>query len=431
MMIYNIANVLTGIIESIMMLMLCETFCTKRKNLPSWAYGMGVIAVTAMINTSNTFFNFGMLNVVIMIFSFFVMSFLYSGKLPTRAIVSVLNYLLIIIVEIMIMFSITIIYDITVSDAVNIPTYRLLGTILSKMISLLIVNILRVRFKHNSLYMSTSYCLLFFLMFLSSTATVFLIFKLSYDSEGAYMYNLSILCAFGVLFSTFFALFLYERLAKQAETIRNQEQYEMYLKTQLKHLDDIMITQKQIKKFKHDFNNYFIGLKSYIKNGDFQEASNYIGELEEKFNHGKDIIETGNTALDAILSTKIAIAESKGISVNTKIQIPENISVDPIDMCVIFGNALDNAVEACDRTETTDKKISITIICKDKAVLCKIVNTAPKPVSSLLDTSKSDKQNHGFGLENIKMALSKYNANPTIERTDTEFILKFVIFTKE
>lgn len=431
MMIYNIANVLTGLIESIMMLMLCETFCAKRQNLPSWAYGMGVIAVTAMINISNTFFNFGMLNVVIMIFSFFVMSFLYSGKLPTRAIVSVLNYLLIIIVEIMIMFSITIIYDITVSDAVNIPTYRLLGTILSKMISLLIVNILRVRFKHNSLYMSTSYWLLFFLMFLSSTATVFLIFKLSYDIEGAYMYNLSILCEFGVLFSTFFALFLYERLAKQAETIRNQEQYEMYLKTQLKHLDDIMITQKQIKKFKHDFNNYFIGLKSYIKNGDFQEASNYIGELEEKFNHGKDIIETGNTALDAILSTKIAIAESKGISVNTKIQIPENISVDPIDMCVIFGNALDNAVEACDRTETTDKKISITIICKDKAVLCKIVNTAPKPVSSLLDTSKSDKQNHGFGLENIKMALSKYNANPTIERTDTEFILKFVIFTKE
>ena len=71
------------------------------------------------------------------------------------------------------------------------------------------------------------------------------------------------------------------------------------------------------------------------------------------------------------------------------------------------------------------------IICKDKAVLCKIVNTAPKPVSSLLNTSKSDKQNHGFGLENIKMALSKYNANPTIERTDTEFTLKFVIFTKE
>ncbi len=431
MTIHNIANVLTGLIEAIMMIMLCEAFCTKRDNLPSWAYGVGVIALTAMINISNTFFNFGMLNVVVMILSFFAMSFLYIGKLPTRAIISVLNYLLIIIVEIMIMFSITIVYDITVSDAVNIPTYRLLGTIVSKMLSLLIANIIRIKLKQKSLYMSTSYWLLFFLMFLSSTATVFLIFKLSYDIEGAYMYNLSILCAFGVLFSTIFALFLYERLAKQAETIRNQEQYELHLKTQLKHLDDILITQKQIKKFKHDFNNYAIGLQAYIKDGDFQGASNYIKELEEKFNHGEDIIETGNTALDAILSTKIAIAESKGIAVNTKIQIPEDISVEPIDMCVIFGNALDNAIEACERIETENKNISITIICKDEAILCKVVNSAPKPVNSLLGTSKADKKNHGFGLENIKTTLAKYNANPTIERTDTEFTLKFVIFTKE
>lgn len=430
MTIHNIANALTGLIEAIMMIMLCEAFCIKREHLPSWAYGIGIIALTAMINISNTFFNFGMLNAIVMIFSFFVMSFLYVGKLPTRAIISVLNYLLIIIVEIMVMFSITIIYDITVSDAVNVPTYRLLGTIVSKMLSLLIVNIMRIRFKKKSLYMSTSYWLLFFLMFLSSTATVFLIFKLSYDVEGAYMYDFSILCAFGVLFSTIFALFLYERLANQVETIRNQEQYEQHLKTQLKHLDDILITQKQIKKFKHDFNNYAIGLKAYIKDGDFQGASDYVKELEDKFNHGEDIIETGNTALDAILSTKIAIAESKGIAVNTKIQIPEDISVDPIDMCIIFGNALDNAIEACERTETTEKKIGITIICKDEAVLCKIVNTAPKPVNSLLVTSKVDKQNHGFGLENIRTALSRYNANPAIERTDAEFTLKFVIFTK-
>ena len=74
MTIYNIANVLTGLIEAIMMIMLCEAFCTKRDNLPSWAYGVGVIALTAMINISNTFFNFGMLNVVVMILSFFAMS---------------------------------------------------------------------------------------------------------------------------------------------------------------------------------------------------------------------------------------------------------------------------------------------------------------------------------------------------------------------
>lgn len=430
MTIYNIADILTGLVEAVMMIILCGTFCKKRDNLPMGAYVIGVVAVAATINISNAMFNFGMLNVVIMILSFFAMAFLYKSKVATRAILAVLQYLILVITEVLVLFVITLIYDVTVSTVVNTNSYRLLGIIASKMLAFLVINIIRYKYRGNR-YMSTSYWILFFMIFLSSVATMFLIFKLSYDIEGAYMYNLSVLCCFGLLFSTVFALYLYEHLTKQAETIRNQEQYEQHLKTQLKHLDDILITQKQIKKFKHDFNNYVIGLQAYIKDGDFQGASNYINELQEKFNHGEDIIETGNTALDAILSTKIAIAESKNIVVSTKIQIPEDISVDPIDMCIIFGNALDNAIEACDRVSATDKKIGITIICKDEAVLCKVVNTAPKSENVLLDTSKTDKQNHGFGLENIKTALAKYNANPTIERTDTEFTLKFVIFTKE
>ena len=119
------------------------------------------------------------------------------------------------------------------------------------------------------------------------------------------------------------------------------------------------------------------------------------------------MIETGNTALDAILSTKIAIAKSKGIYVTTKIQIPEDIAIEPIDMCIIFGNALDNAIEACERSKINKRRISVTIICRDEAVLCKVVNTASKSETIALGTSKRDKRNHGFGLGNIKTALAK------------------------
>ena len=226
-------------------------------------------------------------------------------------------------------------------------------------------------------------------------------------------------------------MYLYEHLAKQAETIRTQDQYERHLKMQLKHLDDILISQKQIKKFKHDFSNFQIGLQAYLDSGDLVGAGKYLKALRDKMENSDSIIETGNTALDAILSTKIAIAQSKKIDVLTKIQIPEDIMIDPIDMCIIFGNALDNAIEACDRVNNQDRRISITIICKGEVVLCKIVNTAPIITEDSLYTSKEDKQNHGFGLENIKTALAKYNANPTIERNNAEFILKFVIFTKE
>lgn len=162
MTIYNIADILTGLIEAIIMLMLCETFCTKRENVPFWAYGVGVGVLAIMINLSNSVFNFGMLNVVVMILSFFAMSFLYKGKVSIKAIISVLNYLLIIIIEVMVLFGITIIYGVTVAEVVNNPTYKLLGIIISKTLVFLIVNIVRLKLKSNSFYMSTSYWLLFF-----------------------------------------------------------------------------------------------------------------------------------------------------------------------------------------------------------------------------------------------------------------------------
>lgn len=427
--IYNVADLLTGLIEAIIMLMLCQTFCKERKNLSFRIYAIAAIAVAITINVSNKIFNFGILNIVLMTLAFFAMSFLYKSKTATKVIIAVLQYLILVITEVMTLFSLTLIFGVTVYEVINTNTYRLLGIIVSKMLAFLVVSIIRYKYRKNN-YMNTSYWALFFLMFLTSVVTIFLIFRFSYDVEKTNMYNLSVLCCFGLFFSTIFALYLYEHTTKQAEKIQEQEQYEHHLRTQLKHFDDILITQKQIKKFKHDFENFKIGLSAYLERNDIAGAKAYLRNLQEKISLEKSVVETGNTALDSILSTKIAIAESKGIIVKKKIQIPENISIEPIDMCVIFGNVLDNAIEACERVENGHKLIIINIICKDEVLLCKISNTAQFIDNNNLETSKEDKNNHGFGLENIKTTLAKYNSNLIIEKFKNKFILKFVIFLK-
>ena len=204
MTIYNIADMLTGLVEAIMMLMLCESFCTKKENMPFWSYVIGIIAVAAVIDISNIFFDVGVLSIAIMILSFFIMSFLYSSKIQTRAIISVLNFLLSSISEIIVMFMIALIYHASVFEVINIPAYRLMGIIVSKALALSIVNALRLKLKNNSPYMGISYWLLFFLMFISSTATILLIFRLTYTTNDAYVYNISLLCTCGILLSTFF-----------------------------------------------------------------------------------------------------------------------------------------------------------------------------------------------------------------------------------
>ena len=133
-------------------------------------------------------------------------------------------------------------------------------------------------------------------------------------------------------------------------------------------------------------------------------------------------------ALDALLSTKKALAESKDILFNLKVQIPERLPIEPLDLCVIFGNALDNAIEACDKI-SEKREIDVTIAMQNDFLFCKIINTAQRG-GTISKTSKADKNNHGFGLENIKTALAKYDSKPQIEYDDNKFTLKFVICVK-
>lgn len=70
-------------------------------------------------------------------------------------------------------------------------------------------------------------------------------------------------------------------------------------------------------------------------------------------------------------------------------------------------------------------------MCKSEVFFSRMANSMPKLLDKRLRTSKADNKNHGFGLENMKVSLAKYSAVPSIERTDSEFILKFVIFTRE
>ena len=206
-----------------------------------------------------------------------------------------------------------------------------------------------------------------------------------------------------------------------------KQQYEQQIISQSKHVDEILVMQKQIKKFRHDSSHHFTALKYFFANNQNQDGLSYIEKINSDLEN-TEIVDTGNTAFDAIISTKKALAESKNIEFTIQIQIPEKLKVDAVDLCVIFGNSLDNAIEACEKLEN-QRMINVSAIYDDCQLICKITNTA-LPSTSDLQTTKSDKENHGFGLDNIKQALSKYNHVMKIDQTDKEFILSFIIFNK-
>lgn len=145
-------------------------------------------------------------------------------------------------------------------------------------------------------------------MFAESIMVVFLIFKLSYDNHTQYMYNISVITSFALIFSTFFALYLFEQMAKQSEEIGRQRQYEQQMKSQAKHFDEILQSQKELRKIRHDIKNHIITLRGLCADNDIIGVLNYLDNVSSMLSETSASVKTGNVAFDAILNTKKATA---------------------------------------------------------------------------------------------------------------------------
>ena len=255
----------------------------------------------------------------------------------------------------------------------------------------------------------------------------FLLFWMSAQIIPLSFNALAVAGSVGVFFSAFTTMTLYERLVKQKEAIRRQVQRTQALNNQIKYLDEMVVKQQALRRFKHDLSNQFLVLNDYLNRKDVDGAQAYLGSLTQDFETMIPLVDTGNVALDTILTAKKTLAESKGIVFDMKVQVPVALAVAPMDVAAILGNALDNAIEACERIREGARWIELSLVQQESALLCKIVNSAPQGTLTL-QTTKDDAINHGFGLESIKATLAKYDTMPLIEQADGRFSLSFVMY---
>jgi len=418
---------LTGIAESIMLYMLFEAFFDRKENIPNW-FCFSCYSLYALFSDVCFWFLGGtLLNIFLLYFGSVILSFIYKSNIKARIAIPLFVFTINILVEMLIWYFVSLVLTVSLAGQVDDSRPWMLGAMLSKTILLAIMNFVRLRFKNRKLFENRYYWILFVVVFLPTALIDYLLFRLTLVVTEPYVSLLAIIGSVGLIVSSFVVLFIYEKFAVQSEIVNREQQYEQQLKSQSKHLDEILLVQNQLKGFRHDIKNHWVALRGYFQRKDYEGGIQYIDEMSDKFTSG-ETIDTGNVALDAIISTKKALAEEKNIKFESTVQIPEKMPVDATDICIIFGNALDNAIEACDKIKDDKKQIKLSVIFEEDAILCKISNTISKGKRLSMKTTKTDKGNHGFGIENIKQALSKYNHVLKIDQTNNEFVLSFIIF---
>lgn len=135
---------------------------------------------------------------------------------------------------------------------------------------------------------------------------------------------------------------------------------------------------------------------------------------------------TGNSALDAVINLKSASAESKGIRFITKISV-SSYNIDALNLCRILSNALDNAVEACERVSSSDRFVYLTIKQLENKLIIDVENSSPYVDINCLATTKADKKQHGIGLYSIEKAIKTADGIVSLSYNDGVFSLKAVL----
>lgn len=428
MSISQLALSLTPLAEAIMSYLLFEAFLVRREKCTPWRVLLGVMLLAIAITACNYFFIYEFTNFFITVFITICMSFFcYRGFIGMRVVACALAFLISLSFEVVVLNMITVGFGITAQTVVHSTAYQILGIIVSKALGLVTCNAIRVYRKRSSLKPTNAYWALFVVLFGTVTLTTFLLFRLLYALHTTTYNTVAAICAIGLFAAAFAALFLYEHLSRQSQVILRQAQAEQQLRTQVKQLDHILSSQETLRRFRHDFDNLLTAVRGFLAQHDEDSALAYMDRLEARVQATGSMVYTGNTVLDAILSSKKSLAESKSIPFHTDIKIAAQLPLSAEDMCVIFGNALDNAIEACERVSDRAPDISVSIIQHEAILFCEIENTRPPVINDDLSTTKGDALNHGMGLRNITDVLAHYGGTATINTEGENFVLSFTL----
>ena len=134
---------------------------------------------------------------------------------------------------------------------------------------------------------------------------------------------------------------------------------EHYLQAELRHFRAYQERETRVRKMRHDMRNHLLCLRELAENGKTEQIKEYLGELSGALRETEQTVYSGNEIADAIINEKEVLARAGGVRISLEGRLPEEITIKATDLCTIFANALDNALEAVKDLE--EKWIDIRI----------------------------------------------------------------------
>ena len=236
-----------------------------------------------------------------------------------------------------------------------------------------------------------------------------------------------------IVIGIIFKLFLMVRLVTANQVYKeNQVLAERLIEIQKEHYEYLCQREQETKRFRHDIKNHMTVIKKLIKYDCKEELVEYTRAMDEKLEGFSNKINVNNNVADAILNQYYKEAGDKGIRIDVEGHFPTPCRISTYDLSIIISNLLSNALEA--ELKTVENRIKVEIRYTETEIFLEITNhvtETPKIENGIIESTKKNKECHGYGMNNIRESVSKYKGEYIITSDNTSFRALIILENRE
>lgn len=212
----------------------------------------------------------------------------------------------------------------------------------------------------------------------------------------------------------------------------NQNKFLLFQEKLLKEkYKEIATEVENQQKIAHDIKHHFLVLRGLIKEKNIQRMETYLTDVEKEFINLRMKKWTENEIVDLILNQKMGLAKKAHILFVVDTQKKIEIPVSDSESCAIFGNLLDNAIEACESITLGERWINVKMKRQGRMFMLEIANsteTFPKKVDGQWISSKQDKKTHGYGLKSVEDIVKSHEGVISYKTEPKKFAVIITLF---
>ncbi|MCH1981072.1 GHKL domain-containing protein [Ruminococcus sp. OA3] len=188
--------------------------------------------------------------------------------------------------------------------------------------------------------------------------------------------------------------------------------------------------QKEIRRLRHDMNNHLAAVDALLERNETEKARAYFAELSAVA-AGTNRMFCKNSLINAVLGSKYQKAEELGIDTFFNIDLGEEVSMDEVDVCSLFANTLDNAIEACIQiNDSQERRMELRARTGGGYFSFQLENPYVNEIRFChgeYRTTKSDRRQHGLGIGKVRDIVGKYGGNLKISHAGGVFSVVAII----